>query len=100
LGQGFQNGFKDPGLAPFMEAAVASRAGRIAIRQILPGSAGAHDPENAIHNLAVIRSRSPTTVGAWRVLRNKRLDDFPLLIGEFHWRNSDSKIAPSLPFLK
>src|SRR5689334_12558632 len=77
--QGFQDVLPDPGLAPAIEPA-RHRANRaIAARQVVPGRAGAVDPENAVQDPAVIVVRP---AGA-RLLRwQERFQPLPLNISQ------------------
>ncbi len=66
---------------PTAQAVVAGGLGRVAFWQVLPGSAGAQDPENAIEDRTVIGPRMARLMGMSG--RQQRGDVFPLLIGKF-----------------
>jgi hypothetical protein len=66
---------------PFAEATPARRGTRILLGQVLPSSAGAKHPKDALEALPVIRRR-PAASLAWLPLREVWLDLDPLLVGE------------------
>ena len=85
LGEGskdlFQSAVADPALKP----AVARLVRRVPARQISPRGARAKDPENAVEDVSRIPVRPTTHALVDRLfLREKRLDQSPLLFGEVH----------------
>jgi hypothetical protein len=67
---------------PLLKAAMAGLVGRIAVRQIVPGSAGAQNPEDSIQHGARIAPGSPTL--AMRRHVENRLENRPLGVAEVH----------------
>jgi hypothetical protein len=68
-------------LLPAAQPVIAGGLGRIALGQVLPGRAGAQDPQNAIEHRAMI---GPGMAGFVRMSgRQQRGDAFPLLVGQF-----------------
>ena len=65
---------------------------RIAIRQILPGRAGAQDPKDAVQHVPRIPPRSATPVRA-SLLLEERLNDLPLLVGQIHAARYDGSLS-------
>jgi hypothetical protein len=58
--------------------------GWIAFRKVLPGSAGAEYPEDSVQDVARISPGSASSVFSSRWIWDKRLQHFPLLVGEVH----------------
>jgi hypothetical protein len=63
---------------------VAGLVGWIAFGEILPGCSGAKYPEDAVENIAWVSPGSASTIFSSRWVGHKRLQHFPLLIGEVH----------------
>jgi hypothetical protein len=63
---------------------MAGLVGRVAFRKILPGSARTHYPEDAVQNVARISPGPASAIVSSRWIRDKRLQYFPLLVGEVH----------------
>ena len=71
----------DPALKP----TVACLIRRVATRQILPRRAGAQDPQDAVQDVSRIAVRpSPDALLDRLFLRENRLNESPLLLGEVH----------------
>jgi hypothetical protein len=62
---------------------MAGLAGRETREQVLPAGTTAENPEDAIQDFARISPGPTTAVGATWGLWNKRLNDQPLLVGQF-----------------
>jgi hypothetical protein len=66
---------------PALKAAMARLIRRIALRQVLPGRAGAKDPEDAVQHIARIAPRSPAAIATNTRFRQERPQDGPLRVG-------------------
>jgi hypothetical protein len=85
LGEGSKDPFESAVADPALESTVAGLVRRVAPRQILPRSACAKDPEHTIEDVSRIAEGSTTPVLEKRLfLREKRLDQSPLLFGQVH----------------
>ena len=71
-----ERAFADPAL----KAAMTGLIRRIAVRQVLPGRAGAKDPEDAVQHIARIAPRSPAPIAAESRLRQQRRQNGPLRV--------------------
>src|SRR3989449_10447977 len=80
--EGVQESRQGPVALPLLEAAMASLIGRIAVGQIVPGSAGAQHPKNPVEHGAGILSWSPSLPNWFRV--KEKLQNRPLGVGEVH----------------
>jgi hypothetical protein len=69
---------------PLLEAAMTRRWGRIPIRHILPGRAGAQHPQDAIEDLAIVAPGTASSVGSTAGRGNQWFENAPLFILEFH----------------
>ena len=77
----FESAVADPTLKP----TVAGLVRRVATRQVLPRRTRAKHPEHAVQDVTRIAVRPTTDTLADRLfLREKRLDQSPLLFGEVH----------------
>jgi hypothetical protein len=77
----FESAVADPTLKP----PVAGLVRRVAPRQVRPRRPRAKDPEHAIEDVSRIAVRTATPILVERLfLREKRLDQSPLLFGEVH----------------
>jgi hypothetical protein len=98
LGEGSKDLFESTVADPALESTVAGLVRRVAPRQILPRSARAKDPEHTIEDVSRIAERPTTPVLEKRfLLREKRLDQSPLLFGEVHIKvrsNFDPPVDP------
>ena len=65
---------------PALEPPMARLIGRIAIREVLPGRAGAKDPEDAVQDIAGIAPRSPAAIATETRLRQERRQNGPLRV--------------------
>jgi hypothetical protein len=72
-----ERAFADPAL----KAAMTGLIGRIAVRQILPGRAGAKDPEDAVQYIARIAPRPAASIATHTRLGEERRQNGPLLVG-------------------
>jgi len=87
----------DPALKP----TVARLVRRIAARQVLPGRARAKHPKYAIEDVARIAVRPTAHALMDRLfLREKRLDQSPLLFGEVHIKVRSDFDPPVDPLAK
>lgn len=84
LRQGMQDPFQRAISAPVLEAAVARLVGPIPLRKLLPRGSRSQHPEDAAQHLARLTPRSPPPVLAPPGLRDQRLDERPLGIGQVH----------------
>src|SRR5207245_493432 len=80
--EGVQESRQGPVALPLLEAAMASLIGRIAVGQIVPGSAGAQHPKTPVEHGAGILPWSPSLPNWFRV--KERLQNRPLGVGEVH----------------
>ena len=98
LGEGSKDLFESAVADPALESAMAGLVRRVAPRQILPRSACAKDPEHTVEDVSRIAEGPTTTVLEKRLfLREKRLDQSPLLFGEVHIKvrsNFDPPVDP------
>jgi hypothetical protein len=62
---------------------MAGLVGREARGQVLPAGTTAEDPEDAMKDFASIPPGPATAISAARWLWNQRLNDHPLLVGQF-----------------
>jgi hypothetical protein len=69
---------------PLLQTAMAGLVGRVLPGQRLPRSAGPQDPKHAIQDTARRNARTPLAVMSTLDHGDQRLDDSPLLVGEFH----------------
>jgi hypothetical protein len=70
---------------PPLKSTVAGLIRRIATRQVLPRRTSAKHPKHAVEDISRIAVRATTNTFADRLfLREKRLDQRPLLFGEVH----------------
>jgi hypothetical protein len=80
--------FEDPPehavLYPLLHAAVARLVRRVLTRQRLPRRAGPQDPEHAVEHATGIDTWPTLAVFANGRLRDQRLNNAPLLVGELH----------------
>jgi hypothetical protein len=63
---------------------VAGLVGWITLREVLPRSAGAKYPKDAVEDIARVPPGSASAVFSARRFRDERLQYFPLLVGELH----------------
>lgn len=85
LGEGSKDLFEGAIADPALESTVAGLVRRVAPRQVLPRSARAKDPKHTIEDVSWIAERPTTAVREKRLLlREKRLDQSPLLFGQVH----------------
>jgi hypothetical protein len=89
FGQSFEYRREDPSFDPLLEAPMTGLIGWVAFGKVLPGRSGAQYPEDAVQDVARIPPGSASPVFSPRWIRDKRLQHFPLLVGEVH--------APLLP---
>ena len=61
LGQNRRRGFPDAGLAPASEALIHRHPLAVLLRQVTPRRAGAHPPQNAVHDGPVVARRPALT---------------------------------------
>jgi hypothetical protein len=75
LGQNRRRGLPDASLTPAPEALVHRHPLAIFLRQVAPRRAGAHPPENAVHNGPVVARRAALapTLGRQEVLQQPPL---------------------------
>ena len=69
-----------PGADPALKAAMTRLIRRIAIRQVLPGCAGAEDPEDAVQHVARIAPGSAAAIAADSRGREQRRQNGPLRV--------------------
>ena len=67
---------------PLLKAAMAGLVGRIAVGQVVPGSAGAQNPKNAVQHRPRVPPRPPALAPGRSA--QKRLENNPLGVGEVH----------------
>jgi hypothetical protein len=72
---------KNPGVPPAVEAARDRPPGTTALRHVMPGGAGAENPEDTVEHAAVVDGRSPRR---WFLWWEQRLKPFPLGVGEVY----------------
>jgi hypothetical protein len=85
LGEGSEDPFESAIADPALKSTVTCLVRRVAARQVSPRGARAKDPENAVEDVSRIPVRSTTYALVDRLLlREKRLDQSPLLFGEVH----------------
>lgn len=85
LGEGSKDLLKCAVADPALKPTVAGLVRRVAPRQVRPRSTGAKHPEHAIEDISRIAVRTATAVLVKCLfLREKRLDQSPLLFGEVH----------------
>ncbi len=87
--------FADPALKPAMTRLI----GRIAIRQVLPGRAGAKDPEDAVQHIPRIAPRTSTSIATNARIRQERRQDGPLRVSEVHAVEYDGQYSYVSPWL-
>ena len=82
FGQCFENIRENPFLNPSLKAAMAGLVGWVAFWKVFPGRSSAKYPENAVQDVPWVSPGSSPTVFSARRLGDKRLQHFPLLVGE------------------
>jgi hypothetical protein len=93
FGESLEQDLKASGSLPQLKATMAGLIRRIAARQIVPRSARAQDPEDAVEDRPRRRPGAPSSI--WSTSRSKdRLEDGPLLIGEIHAPECSKKKLP------
>jgi hypothetical protein len=83
-GERLEDASERAGADPALKAAMAGLIRRIAVRQILPGRAGAKDPEDAVQHIPRIAPRSPAPIVADSRLGEQRRQNGPLRVGKVH----------------
>lgn len=83
-GQGQENSFQDARTHPVLEASMDGLVRAVSVGQILPGRAGAQDPQHPVEDPAAIAPRSAAAVGAYRIFGEDGFDEIPLFIGDVH----------------
>lgn len=82
--QNFENTRPDVVPVPLLESSMACGRRRVTFRQVLPGSAGAQDPKNAVKNSSIIGAGTAFAVIADCWLGYVRSHHGPLLVGKVH----------------
>src|SRR5215217_2424841 len=84
FGQGLEYAAKNSFLDPPLKATMASLVGRVAFRKVLPGRARTQYPEDGVQEVARISPGPASAIFSSRWVWDKRLQHFPLLVGEVH----------------
>jgi len=101
LGEGSKDLFDGAVPDPALKSTVARLVRGIAARQVFPRGARAKDPKNAVEDVSRIPIRATTHALLDRLfLREKRLDQSPLLFGEVHIKVRSETDPPVDPLLK
>lgn len=69
---------------PLLHSSMTRLIGRVLARQCFPRSAGPQNPKHSVQDAARRNTRAPFAVTPTLYYRDQRLDDGPLLVGEFH----------------
>jgi hypothetical protein len=80
-GECFEYASDRPVPDPPLEAAMTRLIRRIAIGQVLPGSASTKDPEDAVQHIARIAPGSSAAIATHARLRQERRQNGPLRVG-------------------
>jgi len=67
---------------PLLKIPVTGLVGRIPIGELAPLGSGAENPERSVQDLALILARPTAPIAAPPILRQQRLDEFPLRVGQ------------------
>jgi len=101
LGERSEDLFQSAVAHPALKPPVAGLVRRVTSRQVLPRSARTQDPEHAIEDVSRIAEGPTTSVLEKRLfLREKRLDQSPLLFGEVHIKVRSDFDPPVDPLVK
>ena len=93
FGESLEQDLKASGSLPPLKATMAGLIRRIAARQIVPRSARAQDPEDAVEDRPRRRPGAPSSIRS--TSRSKdRFEGGPLLIGEIHAPECSKKKLP------
>jgi hypothetical protein len=83
LREPLQQSVKTTGALPELKSAMDGLIRRIPARQVRPRRTGAEHPERRVHDVARLRPRPATPIGA-APRTEDRLEHGPLLVGEVH----------------
>jgi hypothetical protein len=84
VGESLQHVLQRSAFHPALKAPEARGIRRIPLWHVSPRGSGTKDPENPVEDITWVPPRSPTTVFSNWKSRQKRLECYPLLVGQVH----------------